>query len=40
MRNRGRMIVSSFLIKNLWINWKWGEQYFAKKLIDYNISAK
>ena len=33
------MIVSSFLIKNLWINWKWGEQYFANKLVDYNISA-
>lgn len=39
MHNRGRMIVSSFLIKNLWINWRWGEKYFANKLIDYNISA-
>ena len=39
MHNRGRMIVSSFLIKNLWINWRWGEQYFANKLTDYNISA-
>ena len=39
MHNRGRMIVSSFLIKNLWIDWRWGEQYFANKLTDYNISA-
>ena len=39
MHNRGRMIVSSFLIKNLWIDWRWGEKYFANKLIDYNISA-
>ena len=39
MHNRGRMIVSSFLVKNLWINWRWGEKYFANKLVDYNISA-
>ena len=39
MHNRGRMIVSSFLIKNLWIDWRWGEKYFANKLVDYNISA-
>ena len=39
MHNRGRMIVSSFLIKNLWIDWQWGEKYFANKLVDYNISA-
>ena len=39
MHNRGRMIVSSFLVKNLWINWRWGEQYFSNKLTDYNISA-
>ncbi|VVU94411.1 FAD binding domain of DNA photolyase [seawater metagenome] len=39
MHNRGRMIVSSFLIKNLFIDWRWGEKYFANKLVDYNISA-
>lgn len=36
MHNRGRLIVSSFLIKILRINWKYGELYFAKKLIDYD----
>ena len=39
MHNRGRMIVASFLTKNLMVDWKWGERYFATKLIDYNISA-
>ena len=39
MHNRGRMIVSSFLVKNLWIDWRLGEKYFANKLTDYNISA-
>ncbi len=39
MHNRGRMITSSFLIKNLMINWRLGEKYFANKLVDYNISA-
>ena len=39
MHNRGRMIVASFLTKDLLIDWKWGEKYFATKLIDYNISA-
>ncbi len=39
MHNRGRMIVSSFLIKNLFIDWRWGEKYFANQLVDYNISA-
>jgi deoxyribodipyrimidine photo-lyase len=39
MHNRGRMIVSSFLIKNLWIDWRKGERYFAQNLTDYNISA-
>lgn len=39
MHNRGRMIVASFLTKDLLIDWKWGEQYFATKLQDYNISA-
>ena len=36
MHNRVRMIVASFLTKDLHINWKWGERYFAKKLVDYD----
>ncbi len=37
MHNRGRLIVSSFLIKNLMIDWRYGEKYFAKKLVDYDV---
>lgn len=36
MPNRGRLLVSNFLIKLLLIDWKKGEQYFAQKLIDYD----
>jgi len=36
MHNRVRMIVASFLVKDLHINWLWGEQYFAQQLIDYD----
>jgi deoxyribodipyrimidine photo-lyase len=39
MHNRLRMIVSSFLTKNLLIDWKRGEEYFAKKLLDYDASS-
>jgi deoxyribodipyrimidine photo-lyase len=39
MHNRGRLIVSSFLIKVLQIDWRWGEKYFAQKLIDYDPAA-
>ena len=39
MHNRLRMIVASFLTKNLFINWKKGEEYFAKKLLDYEVSS-
>ena len=39
MHNRGRMIVASFLTKDLFIDWRWGEKYFATQLTDYNISA-
>jgi deoxyribodipyrimidine photo-lyase len=39
MNNRRRMIVASFLIKDLQINWQWGEKYFAQKLIDYDVSV-
>ena len=37
MHNRGRLIVSSFLIKNLHIDWRYGEKYFARKLVDYDV---
>lgn len=36
MHNRARMIVSSFLTKDLHINWLWGEKYFAQRLVDYD----
>ncbi len=39
MHNRVRMITSSFLIKDLHINWQWGEKYFAQKLVDYDPSV-
>jgi deoxyribodipyrimidine photo-lyase len=39
MHNRVRMIVASFLCKHLLIDWRWGEAYFAKKLLDYDLSA-
>jgi deoxyribodipyrimidine photo-lyase len=36
MHNRVRMIVASFLVKDLHIDWRWGEKYFAQTLIDYD----
>ncbi|MHA1995970.1 MAG: cryptochrome/photolyase family protein [Candidatus Hodarchaeales archaeon] len=39
MHNRVRMIVASFLTKDLQINWQWGEIFFARKLLDYDISV-
>ena len=39
MHNRLRMIVASFLTKNLFIDWKKGEKYFASKLLDYEASS-
>jgi deoxyribodipyrimidine photo-lyase len=36
MHNRVRMIVASFLVKDLHIDWRWGEQYFAQQLVDYD----
>lgn len=38
MHNRARMIVGSFLVKDLHIDWRWGEKYFAEKLIDYDAA--
>ncbi len=39
MHNRVRMVTASFLVKHLLIDWKWGEAYFAQKLLDYDLSA-
>lgn len=39
MHNRLRMIVASFLTKDLLIDWRWGEEYFQKMLIDYDASS-
>lgn len=39
MHNRVRMIVSSFLTKDLLIDWRWGEAYFAKKLLDFDLAS-
>ncbi|MDF2438821.1 MAG: photolyase FAD-binding protein [Bacteroidota bacterium] len=39
MHNRVRMIVASFLVKHLLIDWRWGEAYFAEKLLDYDLAA-
>ncbi|MEO6118100.1 MAG: deoxyribodipyrimidine photo-lyase, partial [Methylotenera sp.] len=39
MHNRLRMVVASFLVKDLLIDWRWGERYFADKLIDFDLSA-
>lgn len=39
MHNRVRMLVGSFLCKNLLIDWRWGEAYFAEKLHDYEMSS-
>ena len=39
MHNRVRMITASFLVKDLFINWQWGEKYFAQHLIDYDASV-
>jgi deoxyribodipyrimidine photo-lyase len=36
MHNRCRMITASFLVKDLHIDWRWGEKYFATKLVDYD----
>ena len=39
MHNRLRMIIACFLVKDLLIDWRWGEKYFADHLIDYDLSA-
>jgi len=39
MHNRLRMVTASFLVKDLGIDWRWGERYFAEKLNDFDLSA-
>ncbi|MCB0407685.1 MAG: deoxyribodipyrimidine photo-lyase [Bdellovibrionales bacterium] len=39
MHNRLRMIVASFLVKDLLLDWQWGEAYFAEKLLDFDLAA-
>jgi deoxyribodipyrimidine photo-lyase len=39
MHNRVRMIVASFLTKHLLIDWRWGERYFAEKLLDFELAS-
>jgi deoxyribodipyrimidine photo-lyase len=39
MHNRVRMITASFLCKHLLIDWRWGEAYFAEKLLDFELAS-
>jgi deoxyribodipyrimidine photo-lyase len=39
MHNRIRMVVASFLCKHLLIDWRWGEAYFAEKLLDFDLAS-
>lgn len=39
MHNRVRMVVASFLTKHLLIDWRWGEAYFSKKLLDFELAS-
>ena len=39
MHNRVRMLTASFLTKHLLIDWKWGEAYFAEKLLDFDLAS-
>ena len=39
MHNRLRMVVASFLVKDLGLHWQWGERYFAEHLIDFDLAA-
>ncbi|QLG88540.1 deoxyribodipyrimidine photo-lyase [Chitinibacter bivalviorum] len=39
MHNRLRMVVASFLVKDLLIDWRWGEKYFAEHLLDFDLAA-
>ena len=39
MHNRLRMVVASFLVKDLHVDWRWGERYFAEHLLDFDLAA-
>ncbi len=39
MHNRVRMVTASFLVKDLLIDWRWGEAYFAEKLLDFELAS-
>lgn len=39
MHNRLRMVAASFLVKDLLVDWRWGERYFAQKLLDFDLAA-
>ncbi|HXV11588.1 MAG TPA: deoxyribodipyrimidine photo-lyase [Burkholderiales bacterium] len=39
MHNRLRMVTASFLVKDLLVDWRWGERYFAERLIDFDLAA-
>ena len=39
MHNRVRMVTAGFLTKHLLIDWRWGEAYFADKLLDYELAS-
>jgi deoxyribodipyrimidine photo-lyase len=39
MHNRLRMVTASFLVKDLGIDWRWGERYFAQQLNDYDLAS-
>lgn len=39
MHNRLRMVTASFLVKDLHIDWRWGERYFAQHLLDFDLAA-
>ena len=39
MHNRLRMVAASFLVKDLLVDWRWGERYFAQQLLDYDLAS-
>jgi deoxyribodipyrimidine photo-lyase len=38
IHNRARLVCASWLAKDMKIHWRWGEQYFAQKLVDYDVT--
>jgi len=39
MHNRVRMVTASFLVKHLLVDWRWGEAWFAEKLLDFELAS-